>query len=505
MPASLFALARGHGEAAIGAAAAVNVLSVARGLLSGRTTEVILRGRWTELVDATRRYDVAHLRAREDMHSVVALLDAVVQRATFEASTLPQLVANALGLGATLAAVLVVLGARWLVLGLVAVALASPVLFIGHRFLRRAQTQSFESFNDAALGFEVLLDGATELRVHGVEERHAAQLSTHIRAMAAAEKKATTASVLVGLLPVGIALFAGVIPLRERMHELGAATARLAEIGILGATALAIALGLLRNLESYARDIPFRRTAERFVAGAPAPRPEGTQPVDLAGDDVHLDGVAFTYPDSQIQTPSPITATWRAGVGLALAGDNGAGKTTLALCLIGLLEPTEGALRWGDVAARDIAWRGLREHVVYVPQHGYVAGNQSILWHLTLLAREPPSRAAIERALREVGLWEVLERRPVDPLDVPVAELSGGERKRMHLARAIIGCPELVVLDEPEAGLDAASRGWLRDFIAGIARDRRVLIIAHDAAVVPADFRSVRCVRSSVESAAGRG
>lgn len=497
VPASLFALARGHGEAAIVAAAAVNLLAVARGLLSGRTTEVVLRGRWSELVDATRRYDVARLRARDDMHSVVALLDAVIQRAHFEATTLPQLFANVLGITLTLAAVLVVLGAWWLVLGLLAVALASPVMFIGHRYLRRAQTQSFESFNDAALSFEVLLDGATELRVHGVEQRHADQLLAHISAMAGAEKKATTASVLLGLWPVGIALLAGVVPLRERMHDLGATTSRLAEIGILGATALAIALGLLRNLESYARNIPFRRTAERFVTGAPAPRREGTQVIDLAGDDVHLEGVAFTYPDSQIQTPRPVTATWRAGAGLALSGVNGAGKTTLALCLVGLLEPTEGAVRWGDVAARDIDWSDARERVVYVPQHGYVAGNQSILWHLRLLAKAPPRRDEIERALRAVGLWEVLERRrgPVEPLDVPVAELSGGEKKRMHLARALIGRPDLVVLDEPEAGLDASSRRWLHDFISTIARDRRVLIIAHDPSVIPADFESVSCVR----------
>lgn len=493
VPASLLALARGYGDAAIASAAAVNALAIARGWLGGYASEAVLVRRWSELVAATRRYDLAALRTREEARSVSALLDAVTGRVAFEAGTVPSLVAHGAGLVLVVCLVAVALGPAWVLLGAVAVGLAAPVVWVGHRRLRREQRASFRHFDDAAVGIEVLVDGATELRAHAVEERHARGLLASVRSMAAAERRATTASVLLGLLPLGIALLAMVVPLREYVADAG----QVIDIGIVGATALVLALGLLRNLESYARTAPLRRAALRFVARAPAPRALGRHEVDLREDEVRLSRVAFEHEGAGVRTPDAVSFTWKVGEGLALRGDNGSGKTTLALCLLGLLEPTEGTIEWGCLATRDIHWPSARERLVYVPQNPLLVGHQTVAWHLRLLAHHEPSDRELTEALRAVGLWRVLERDGhSEPLDVPVAELSGGERRRLHLARALLGDPALVVLDEPEAGLDRGGRGWLRDFIARLASDRRVLLIAHDESIVPAGFRSMECVRS---------
>jgi ABC-type transport system involved in cytochrome bd biosynthesis fused ATPase/permease subunit len=254
-------------------------------------------------------------------------------------------------------------------------------------------------------------------------------------------------------------------------------------------------VALLRNLEGYARSIPFVHTARHYIEGAPPARADGQAAVDLAAVEVRIDEVSVVYEGSDIATPHAASAAWPAGAGLALTGANGAGKTSLAMCLVGLLEPTKGRILWGEVDARDVAWAEQRGKIALIPQQGFVSGHRSIAWHLRLLCRDAPSDDALRGALREVGLEEALGHRG-DVLDIPAAELSGGERKRMHLARALLADPQIVIFDEPEAGLDAASRDWLRGFVEALAQKKRVVLIAHDENVVPSDFSSLRCVRS---------
>ncbi len=503
VPVSLLALARGRGEAAVVAAASVNVLSVARGFLGGLVTEASLRRHWQRLVAATRGWDVARLGGREISFNLATLIEAVSSRASHEAVTVPQLLANGAGLALTLVAVVTLLEVAWLGVGLLALGIAAPLVFVAHRRLRQAQRESFGRYAEVATGFEVLLEGATELRVHGVEERHAEELLDQVGRMAHAERRARTVSVLLGLLPVGVALLVAIVPLSSR-DATDAALVRVAEVGILGATALAVAFGALRGLESHVRSAPMRAVLARFVAGATGPARSGQHAVDFARDEVRLEGVGFSYPGTEAKTPTSVTACWSAGEGLALCGDNGAGKTTLALCLVGVLEPTEGSLRFGAVEGHDVDWEHARARVAYVPQQGFVAGNRSVAWHLRLLSRASLDDETLRAALSAVGLDRALRARggAVDPLTVLVAELSGGERKRMHLARALLGSPELVVLDEPEAGLDATARGWLRELIEQIAATARVVVIAHDPAVIPDGFQRVVCRRSSPTTSA---
>ena len=121
------------------------------------------------------------------------------------------------------------------------------------------------------------------------------------------------------------------------------------------------------------------------------------------------------------------------------------------------------------------------------------------------LRRRKDNRLIVGLVLAVLVVWaavSVLEQRAERPLEVLVGRLSGGERQRLHLARAFIQAggeaPWLVVLDEPEAGLDATARDHVAGLLARASRERRVMLIAHDPRIIPPTFDTVRCRRGPV-------
>ena len=146
-----------------------------------------------------------------------------------------------------------------------------------------------------------------------------------------------------------------------------------------------------------------------------------------------------------------------------LIGANGAGKSTCVKAVLGLIDVAEGQVT-----------RAPSLEVGYVPQRLQVTATlpMTVRRLMALTGRFPADR--IDSALAAVGL-----ERLGDP---PVTTLSGGEFQRLMLARALIHRPDLLVLDEPEQGVDATGTDVVHDLIEGIRRDLGcgVLIISHD-------------------------
>jgi ABC-2 type transport system ATP-binding protein len=174
-------------------------------------------------------------------------------------------------------------------------------------------------------------------------------------------------------------------------------------------------------------------------------------------------GLTMTYPAGATALAG-LTVDVPAG-SVGLVGANGAGKTTLFRLMLGLMQPTSG---WLEVAGRSVAADpvGVRSRLGYMPEHDCLPLDQTasdIVATFGELAGLPP-RAARQRAsdvLDLAGLDEARFR--------PVGGFSTGMRQRTKLAQALVADPELVLLDEPTAGLDPVGREDMLDLVGRLA------------------------------------
>jgi len=170
-----------------------------------------------------------------------------------------------------------------------------------------------------------------------------------------------------------------------------------------------------------------------------------------------------------------------AGSVTGFLGPNGSGKTTTLRCLLGLIRPTEGSTTIMGARYADLPTPA-RQVGAVLDSAGFHPG-RSARAHLSILARQaglggPRSTAARVTALLDlVELGEAADRR--------VKGFSLGMRQRLSLAGALLGDPEVLILDEPANGLDPEGIRWLRMFLRGLAADgRTVLVSSHVLAEV---------------------
>ncbi|HEX6528058.1 MAG TPA: ATP-binding cassette domain-containing protein [Streptosporangiaceae bacterium] len=165
-----------------------------------------------------------------------------------------------------------------------------------------------------------------------------------------------------------------------------------------------------------------------------------------------------------------------AGTVTGFLGPNGAGKTTTLRALLGLVRPGSGeALIWGK-PYRELGHRRRRVGAV-LEASGFHPG-RTVAGHLRVRAvATGAGRSRIGAVLAQTGMGELAGRR--------AGSLSLGERQRLGLAGALLGDPEVLVLDEPANGLDPAGVLWLRGFLRGLGDEgRTVLVSSHILAEV---------------------
>ena len=159
-----------------------------------------------------------------------------------------------------------------------------------------------------------------------------------------------------------------------------------------------------------------------------------------------------------------------------LLGPNGAGKSTLMRTVATLQTPTEGAITFGDI---DVIAQPekLREKLGYLPQDFGVYPRVSaydMLDHMAVLkgvANKADRKATVETLLNQTNLWAVRKK--------AIAGFSGGMRQRFGIAQALIGNPELIIVDEPTAGLDPEERNRFLNLLAEIGENVVVILSTH--------------------------
>jgi len=220
---------------------------------------------------------------------------------------------------------------------------------------------------------------------------------------------------------------------------------------------------------------------EPAVLDAPHARPLAAP---VRGE-LELRGVKYAHPNARRPALSDVSLLIRPGEIVALVGPSGAGKSTLARLLVRLADPQAGEIRLDGHDLREIQLSSLREHVGLLLQDTYlpnVSAREAIAH-----GRAEASDAEIEAAARAAGIHEVLAALPAG-YDTRVGpggrRLSGGERRRLAIARAFVRDTPVLVLDEPTTGLDEATRDRLLEPLEGLVRGRTTLLISHDPAVV---------------------
>jgi ABC-type multidrug transport system ATPase subunit len=189
---------------------------------------------------------------------------------------------------------------------------------------------------------------------------------------------------------------------------------------------------------------------------------------------LELSGVTHVYGNGT-RALDDVTLSVPKGM-FGLLGPNGAGKSTLMRTVATLQSPTEGSIRFGDI---DIIANpeALRCRLGYLPQDFGVYPRVSaydMLEHMCVLkgiATAAERKATVETLLNQTNLWTVRKK--------AIAGFSGGMRQRFGIAQALIGNPELIIVDEPTAGLDPEERNRFLNLLAEIGENVVVILSTH--------------------------
>jgi zinc transport system ATP-binding protein len=208
--------------------------------------------------------------------------------------------------------------------------------------------------------------------------------------------------------------------------------------------------------------------------------------------------IGFAYGRSPVL--SDVSLRVSPGEFVALVGPNGSGKSTLLRIMLGLLAPMSGSVRLFGTPPRDLRDRS---RLGYVPQRPVLGSDvpatveemagtgclSSGRWWRRLTRHD---REDVRRAIEAVGLGDHASR--------PVSELSGGQQQRAFIARALVSAPELLVLDEPVAGIDAESQRLFRDALLRLIEERGagVLLVSHELSAVAAHLDRVVVLKQRV-------
>lgn len=273
--------------------------------------------------------------------------------------------------------------------------------------------------------------------------------------------------------------------------SMGGAVAVLAAFALFGVAELLVGLpGAFARIGRS--ELAATRLNELTGIRSAVPEPP-TDRVPNPGDGLRLEAVRFRHDISQSWILDGVTLDVGPGESVAVTGRSGAGKSTLGALAARLADPVSGRIVYGGVDLRDIGAVRLRRHVAMLTQHTELF-DDTIRWNLAIAAPDADPDA-IWGALDMVDLADFVAELP-DGLDTRVGEsgvrLSGGQGRRLALARVVLANPDVVILDEPLRGVDAATARRISAALRGWLSARSALLLGHDATDLPPSDRVFR-------------
>lgn len=218
------------------------------------------------------------------------------------------------------------------------------------------------------------------------------------------------------------------------------------------------------------------------VMGNPVERPDDANFVTrgrLRGE-IEFKDVSFAYPGEDVEVLRNISLHIRPGEHVAILGRVGSGKTTLQKMLLGLYQPKTGSIRIDDVDIRQLDPAELRRNIGYVPQDATLFFGT--LKENILLAAPQMDDAALLQATNAAGLGEFVNAHPRG-FDMAIGErgesMSGGQRQCVSIARAMVGNPPILLLDEPTGSMDHSTEESVKRQLNDFAAHKTLIVITH--------------------------
>jgi ATP-binding cassette subfamily B protein len=287
----------------------------------------------------------------------------------------------------------------------------------------------------------------------------------------------------------GIVLVAGGLQVRDGALTVGQLLVVISYLGKLQSPVR----GLIRLVGVMAKaNASAERIHEVLSCAEAVPEPVEPRPVPPVREGLRLESVSFAYSDDR-----PVLRDFdldvRAGETVCLFGPSGAGKSTVLSLLLRLYDPDSGRVLIDGVDIRDVLTVPLRRQLAFVPQDPWLL--DGTIAENIAFGNPDATRAEVLAAGRDAWVDEFALSLP-EGYDTPLGEsgvlLSGGQRRRVALARAVVATAPAVLLDEPTTSLDAEAARQVVGAIRSATRDRTVVLVTHDPVLAAVADRTVR-------------
>ncbi|MGY1690996.1 thiol reductant ABC exporter subunit CydC [Geodermatophilus sp. SYSU D01105] len=397
----------------------------------------------------------------------------------------PALVAGAVTAG-TVGALALVSPAAAVAAGLVLLATVALVA-VAHRRVDAGTARAEGALRVAALrDTTTVLEGAPDLRAHGLAARTAADLA----GAAARRSEAAGTGARAGVLSEGLVVLGTGLAAVAAASAGAAAGVAGPAVAVLALAPLALAeplTGLVAALQRRGALADARGRLDAVLT-APAPvDPADPLPVPVPAERLATTELTAGWPGGPDVLRDLTTRASADGGWLVVRGPSGAGKSTFLAVLLAALRPRAGVYTVAGVPADRLPGDGVRSRMAWLPQEAHVFAS-TIRANLAVAAPRgelagPDGEARMRAALTATGLGGLLAGLP-DGLDTPVGAggtaLSGGERRRLAAARALLADRDVVLLDEPTAHLDPPTAAALVRDLRGALAGRVVVCVTHD-------------------------
>jgi ATP-binding cassette subfamily C protein CydC len=193
---------------------------------------------------------------------------------------------------------------------------------------------------------------------------------------------------------------------------------------------------------------------------------------------LHLSNVTFAYPGQPLNALNQLSLSLSSGEHVAILGRTGCGKSTLLQLLTRAWDPQSGQILFNDKPLANLSETALRGSISMVPQRVHLFS--ATLRDNLLLASPQASDETLAAMLTQVGLEKLLDESGLNAwLGEGGRQLSGGELRRLAIARALLHDAPLVLLDEPTEGLDAATESQILDLLKQVMKEKTLLMVTH--------------------------